>query len=83
MAVSGFPPKCYKTYTCSLYWPHMAVSGSCQNVIKLTLALSIPTIPVGRQTERETGLGKGGISGGRESSVPSINPTIIIGKLYG
>jgi len=53
----------------------MAVSGSHQNVIKLTPALFNPTIPVGRQIERET-------KGGREGGVSLINATIIIGKRY-
>jgi len=43
----------------------MAVFGSCQNVLKLTPTLSNPTIPVGRQIERETG-GEGGVSGEEE-----------------
>jgi len=34
----------------------MAVSNSRQNVIKLTPALSNPTIPVGRQIARDTPL---------------------------
>jgi len=38
----------------------MALFGSCQNVIKLTPALSNPTIPMGRQKKRETGGGEGG-----------------------
>jgi len=43
------------------------VSDSHQNVIKLTLALSNPTIPVSRQIKRETGVG--GMGEGREAGV--------------
>jgi len=50
----------------------MAVSDSHKNGIKLTPAFSNPTIPVGRQIEKETG------GGGREGGFSSINPTIII-----
>jgi len=50
--------------TPTIYTGLMAVSGSRQNVIKLTLALSYPTILVGRQIEKEMGGGEGGYSGG-------------------
>jgi len=48
----------------------IAVSGSGQNVIKLTPALSNPTVPVGRQIEKETGEGGGkeAFRGGREEA---------------
>jgi len=60
----------------------MAVSGSRQNVIKLTSAFSNPTLPVGRQIEIDTGEGGRHFWVGGEGSASTINPTIIIGKRY-
>jgi len=53
MVVYVFRPKVIKL-TPALSTGLMAVSGSRQNVIKLTPAFSNPTVPVGRQIEKET-----------------------------